>query len=215
MEDWLKESGAAGLDDLELADFPVTGRGIRTLRRVQQGETILTIPGDSLWTVEHAYADSLLGPVLRSTQPSLSVEDTLAVYVLFVRSREHGYEGPRSHVAAMPSRYSSSIFFTEGELEVCAGASLYTITKQLDQRINNDYRVLVMRMFTQHPDLFPLDKFTVEDVGTYYFIIVNQPLKLLFPLFSTNGRSTPSGVVRWISYCQMGNRFEFWRHLLI
>ncbi|KAL7919033.1 hypothetical protein ACQKWADRAFT_323289 [Trichoderma austrokoningii] len=163
MENWLKESSATGLDDLELADFPVTGRGAKTLRRFKQGERILTIPGDSLWTVEHAYADSHLGPVLRSTRPPLSVEDTLIIYLLFVRSRESGYEGPRSHVAALPATYSSSIFFEDDELEVCAGTSLYTITKQLQERFEDDHRGLVMRVFALHPDLFPLDKFTVED----------------------------------------------------
>ncbi|OPB38473.1 hypothetical protein A0O28_0015780 [Trichoderma guizhouense] len=163
MENWLKKVGATGLDDLELADFPVTGRGARTLRRFKRGERILTIPSDCLWTVEHAYADPLLGPVLRSTQPPLSVEDTLAIYLLFVRSREAGYDGPRSHVAALPASYSSSIFFENDELEVCAGTSLYTITKQLEQRIEDDYRGLVMRVLGLHPDLFPLDKFTIAD----------------------------------------------------
>ncbi|KAL6836317.1 hypothetical protein J3E69DRAFT_24096 [Trichoderma sp. SZMC 28015] len=92
MESWLKESGAVGLEDLELVEFPVTGRGARALRPFKQGERILTIPGDCLWTVEHAYADPLLGPVLCSTQPPLSVEDTLAIHLLFVRSRESGHD---------------------------------------------------------------------------------------------------------------------------
>ncbi|KAL7940253.1 hypothetical protein V8C42DRAFT_338052 [Trichoderma barbatum] len=163
MEDWLRKSGATGLDDLELADFPVTGRGARTLRLLKQGETIVTIPGDSLWTVEHAYADSLLGPVLRSTQPALSLEDTLAIYLLFVRSRASGYDGPRSHVAALPASYSSSIFFEEDELEVCAGSSLYAITKQLERSLEKDYRALVVRVLGLHPHLFPLGKFGIED----------------------------------------------------
>lgn len=165
MESWLKATGAVGLDDLELADFPITGRGVRTLRRFKEGERILTIPCGSLWTVEHAYADSLLGPVLRSARPPLSVEDTLATYILFVRSRESGYDGLRSHVAALPTSYSSSIFFAEDELEVCAGSSLYTITKQLGQRIEDDYRGLLVRVLGQCRDLFPLEKFTIEDVG--------------------------------------------------
>jgi hypothetical protein len=165
MEGWLKESGAVGLDALELANFPVIGRGVRTLRRFKEGERILTIPSDALWTVEHAYADSLLGPALRSARPPLSVEDTLATYILFVRSRESGYDGLRSHLAALPESYFSSIFFTEDELEVCAGTSLYTITKQLGQCIEDDYRALVVRLFVQYRDLFPLDKFTIEDVG--------------------------------------------------
>jgi len=165
MESWLKSYGAAGLDGLELADFPVTGRGVKTLRRFKKGETILTIPSGILWTVEHAHADPLLGPALRSAQPPLSVEDTLATYILFVRSRESGYDGQRSHVAAFPASYSSSIFFAEDELDVCAGSSLYTITKQLEQSIEDDYRALVVRVLVQHRDLFPLDKFTIEDVG--------------------------------------------------
>lgn len=153
------------MDDLELADFPVTGRSVRTLRRFKEGERILTIPCGILWTVEHAYADPLFGPALRSARPPLSVEDTLATYILFIRSRESGYDGLRSHVAALPTSYSSSIFFAEDELEVCAGTSLYTITKQLDRSIEDDYRALVVRVLGQYRDLFPLDKFTIEDVG--------------------------------------------------
>jgi hypothetical protein len=165
MEGWLKESGAVGLDALELAHFPDIGRGVRTLRRFKEGERILTIPSDILWTVEHAYDDSLLGPALRSARPPLSVDDTLVTYLLFVRSRESGYDGLRSHLAAVPKGYSSSIFFTEDELDVCAGTSLYTITKRLGQSIEDDYKALVGRVLGQSQDLFPLDKFTIEDVG--------------------------------------------------
>src|SRR5689334_16330894 len=82
MENWLKQSGAKGLDGLELANFPATGRGVRTLRRFKKGEEILTIPSSALWTVEHAYANPLLGPALRSVQPPLSTEDILATYIL-------------------------------------------------------------------------------------------------------------------------------------
>ncbi|KAH0490858.1 hypothetical protein TgHK011_002309 [Trichoderma gracile] len=163
MESWLTKSGAVGLSDLELADFPVTGRGVKTLRRFKQGERILTIPSGVLWSVEHAYSDSKLGPALRSAKPPLSVEDILATYILFVRLRDSGYDGLRAHVSALPGSYSSSIFFSEEELEVCAGTSLYTITKQLEQRIEDDYRQLAVRVFARHPDLFPLDKLTIED----------------------------------------------------
>ena len=165
MERWLEASGARGLDDLELAKFPIVGRGVRALRHFKEGKTILTIPHGNLWTVKHAYADSLLGPALRSVRPSLSVDDTLAIFVLFVRSRESDYDGLQSHVAALPTSYSSSIFFTEDELEVCAGTSLYTITKQLERQIEDDYKGLVVRLLGQYRDLFPLDKFTIEDVG--------------------------------------------------
>lgn len=165
MESWLKASGAVGLDDLELVNFPDTGRGVKTLRPFKEEERILTIPSSAIWTVKRANSDPLLGPVLRSAQPPLSTEDTLAAYILFVRSRESGYDGPRSHIAKFPTSYSSSIFFTDDELEVCAGTSLYILTKQLREWIANDYKGLNTRLFGRHRNLFPAKKTTIEDVG--------------------------------------------------
>jgi hypothetical protein len=212
MESWLKQSGASGLDGLELADFSDTGRGVRTLRRFKEGEKILTIPCGVLWTVEHAYADPFLGPALLSTRPPLSVDDTLAMYILFVRSCGSGYDGLRSHVAALPTSYTSSIFFAEAELEVCAGTSLYTTTKQLDRQIEDDYRGLVVRLFGRHQELFPRDKFTIEDVGiTTRERCCESATDTYFPSYSTSGLSAPCGVVRWILSCPMEIRFDFWR----
>ena len=182
METWLKDSGAVGVEDLEVADFPVTGRGVGAKRAFREGERILTIPAKCLWTVKHAYADTLLGPVLRSVQPSLSVEDTLALYILFVRSRQDDpkYKDLQSHVARLPQSYSLSIFFTDEELEVCAGSSLYTLTTQLRGRVGDDYKQLLTRVFMRHRDLFPLQKFGIQDVST-----VHLPLsKLLNSIFS-------------------------------
>jgi histone-lysine N-methyltransferase SETD3 len=165
MEAWLKNSGAVGVEGIEVADFPVTGRGVKALRSFKEGERILTIPSACLWTVDKAHADPLLGPVLRSAQPPLSVEDSLAIYLLFVKSRTSGYEGQRLHIAAMPQSYSASIFFTDDELQVCEGSSLYTLTSQLKQRVHDDYRQLLVQLLSQHRDLFPLDQFTIENVS--------------------------------------------------
>ncbi|KAK3402314.1 hypothetical protein B0T20DRAFT_136626 [Sordaria brevicollis] len=181
MDSWLRESGALGLDSLELADFPDTGRGVKTTRSFKEGEKILTIPAKILWTVKHAYADPLLGPALKSAQPPLSVEDTLAIYLLFVKSRESGYEGQRSHVAALPTSYSSSILFEEDELEVAAGTSLYTITKQLEQSIEDDHRSLLVRLFIQYPDLFPLDKFGIDDYKWALCTVWSRAMDFVLP----------------------------------
>ncbi|KAI1259893.1 hypothetical protein F5Y18DRAFT_420500 [Xylariaceae sp. FL1019] len=162
MESWLKGLGATGLDSLTLADFPLTGRGIQTQRSFKKGDKIFTIPKAALWTVKQAYADPLIGSILRNAQPPLSIENIFIIYLLFVQSRQTGYQGPRTHVAALPQTYSSSIFFTDEELDICAGSSLYNITKQLDQQIQDDYREMVMSVFARHPDLFPLDIFTID-----------------------------------------------------
>lgn len=165
MESWLKQSGVSGLDDVELAEFSNTGRGVRALRSFAKGEKILTIPHKILWTVKQAYADPILGPALHSARPPLSVDDIFATYILFVRSRTSDYDGRQSHIAALPTSYSLSIFFTEAELEVCAGSSLYTTTKHLLSQIESDYEALVRRLFGRNRELFPSDKFTIDDVS--------------------------------------------------
>lgn len=210
MEIWLKQSGASGLDDLELADFSEAGRGIRALRRFEEKEKILTIPHGVLWTVKRAYADPVLGPVLSSTRPPLSVDDTLATYILFIRARKSGYDGPQSHVAALPASYSSSIFFADAELEICAGSSLYTTTKHLAHQIEVDYEDLVARLFGRHRDVFPSDKFTIDDVriSPHRGDAANRRTDIHFPSFSTNGHSVPCGVVRWISSCVTDSPFD-------
>lgn len=164
MEAWLKDSGAVGVDDLEVADFALTGRGVAAKRAFRAGERILTIPAACLWTVERAHADPLLGPVLRSVTPALSVEDTLALYLLLVRSRPDEYEQMHGHVERLPASYNMSIFFTDEELDVCAGSSLHGLTTQLRGHLGNDYKQLLMRVLMRHRNLFPLDQFGIQDV---------------------------------------------------
>ncbi|GAO20113.1 hypothetical protein UVI_02053230 [Ustilaginoidea virens] len=218
MKSWLKQSGAVGLDGLELADFPATGRGVRTRKLFKQGQNILTIPCRTLWTVEHAHADAILGPALRSASPPLSVDDTLAIYILFVRSHDSGYDGLRSHVAALPASYSSSIFFTEDQLKVCAGTSLYTATRQLQQRVEDDYRDLVVRVLGPYPDLFPLDRFTVKDTtkpGIRYVRLIlrwHQLVRLLWSVlcqvFINYGPSPNNRLLRLYGFVVPGNPYD-------
>ena len=171
MQTWLKESGAVGLDDFEIAKFEGTGRGVKGRRHFREGEKILTIPSKAIWTINSVYEDPIVGQIIRDLQPSLSIEDAFAVYILFVKSGDTGYEGQRSHIALLPASYSSSIFFTSEELEVCAGSSLHTLTVQLKQRIQDDYNDLNLRLFEQHPTLFPLHNFTLVEVGILKYTI--------------------------------------------
>jgi hypothetical protein len=165
LQEWLENGGAEGLSWLQLENFPDTGRGVKTLRPLKFNDVVLTVPGSFLWTVDAAYDDPVLGPIIRSVKPPLSVEDTLAVFLLFIKSREEGYEGRREHVKLLPTSYTTSVFFDDEELEICSGSSLYHLTKQLRQQIKDDYLQLLSNLFSKHPDLFPLEKFTKNDVS--------------------------------------------------
>ncbi|CAG8516541.1 17804_t:CDS:2, partial [Racocetra fulgida] len=106
-----------------------------------------------LWTVDAALSDPVIGTVIRSVEPPLSVDDILAV-----------------------------IFFNDEELEICAGSSLYHLTQKLKLQIRDDYLKLLNNLITKHPDLFPLERFTQDDVipnnrllRLYGFILPNNP----------------------------------------
>ncbi|CAJ0765484.1 12967_t:CDS:2 [Entrophospora sp. SA101] len=163
LQKWLESGGAKGYNWLQLEDFPDTGRGLKTLRPLKYNDLVLTIPSTFLWTVDGALDDPILGPVIHPIKSSLSVEDTLAVFLLFVKSRKEGYEGRRSHVELLPSSYTTSLFFDDDELEICSGSSLYLLTQQLKQQIKDDYLQLFNNLFSKHPDIFPLEKFTQND----------------------------------------------------
>lgn len=165
LQAWLEAKGAKGLAYLALEDFPETGRGVKTLRSLKAGDELLTIPGAVLWTADAAAADPLLGPVLRTLNPPLSIEETLAVFLLFVKSREAENEERTLHTKVLPVRYTATIFFEDDELEICAGSSLYGITKQLKQQVKEDFTQILGRLFIKHPELFPLNEFTLEEVS--------------------------------------------------
>lgn len=72
------------MDDLKLVDFSDTERGVKTLRRFEEREKIVTIPYSVLWTTKYAYTNLMLGPVLFSARLPLSIDDILATYILFI-----------------------------------------------------------------------------------------------------------------------------------
>jgi hypothetical protein len=196
--DWLKICGAEGLSWLKLAVFPFTGRGVETLRRLNYGDKVLIIPGSSLWTTEVALNDLIIGPILRSINQQLTDEDILALYLLFIRSRNEGYEGRREHINLLPKSYKTSICFSEDELEVCYGSSLYHITYKLKQQIKEDYIKLYNVLLSKHPEYFPLEMCSQNDVSVTR-IVYKMWLKFN-PLFSSiSGLFALSGVVVWIS----------------
>jgi hypothetical protein len=66
----------------------------------------------------------------------------------------------RAHIQSLPIAYTSSAFFTEDELHVCRGSSLYCTTYQLLDQIDTDYSTLVRTVFLPNLDVFPLTHFT-------------------------------------------------------
>ncbi|OAA53709.1 Rubisco LS methyltransferase, substrate-binding domain protein [Cordyceps fumosorosea ARSEF 2679] len=192
MEAWLEDSGADGLDKVEVADFPLTtGRGVRAKCDLNKGDKILTIPAPCLWTIKRARNDELFGTVLKCVPRQMSVDETLALYILFVRSRpDHlPYKNLQKHIAALPQSYTASVFFEKNELAVLVGSSLHQLTANAQAQIENDY-LTFQTLFQEHPTLFQEKRFSIEEykwaLCTIWsrgmdFVVDGEPVRLLAP----------------------------------
>jgi len=170
LSDWLRDCGGKGLEYLALDYFYQTGRGVKAMKRFRIDEEIMTIPSSVFWTSDVVYADSKLGPILSALDPPLSVEDTLATFILFVKSRKFGYEMLKLHIEHLPESYSSSVFFNDADLKICVGSSLYETTKVLKQQIKQDHTRIFEKLFVKHPDLFYSNMFSLEKVSTLKYV---------------------------------------------
>ena len=108
----------------------------------------------------------------------MTIEDVFVVFLLFVKSRkeeEKEYQGRKQHLKLLPAAYNSSVFFSDEELEVCCGSTLYDFTCESKKRVEEDYKNLCNTLFYQHMNIFPLDKFSLEEVSfckVYLFSLI-------------------------------------------
>ena len=165
MLNWLKHDGARGLYNIEIASFEEMGRGIKTLIPIEKDCLIMAIPKSTLWTTDAADNDPLIGTIIKP----LSTNDKLAMFILFVKSHKTDYEDRWQHVDSMPKICSGSLFFTNEELEICKGSALSMYTQKLRSQIVEDYAKLQKTILSKNQDLFPPDKFTLEEVITRIF----------------------------------------------
>ncbi|KAI8848115.1 hypothetical protein BC829DRAFT_444055 [Chytridium lagenaria] len=135
-----------GWDSVALHDFPETGRGLQALHDIPKHHAILSAPPSILWTSQAALTDPILGPLI--TPFNLSTDDTLAIHLLYVKHS--------------PACTDTGCCVGE-ELEVCRGTSVYGVTGRLREQIGEDFGGLVERLFGKNREVFPLDRFTLEE----------------------------------------------------
>ncbi|KAJ3023392.1 UNVERIFIED_CONTAM: hypothetical protein HDU68_008627 [Siphonaria sp. JEL0065] len=162
---------------VELHTFPETGRGLRAKQDLALDSIVLSAEWSTVWTVEAAHQEPVLGEILVANQ--LSVDDTLALYLLFVKlspkcSKSHSR---KAHIkTGIPESYTASAFFEDDELQVAQGSTLYNLTTQSLNQIEDDFRSLLHRIVLRHPDVFPLGKFNLEEYKWALFTIWSRAM---------------------------------------
>ncbi|KAJ3281246.1 hypothetical protein HK104_000122, partial [Borealophlyctis nickersoniae] len=189
--EWLSASGAEGIDSLELHESPDTGRGVRSLKEFKKNASILSISSNVLWTQDAALADPIFGAAVKELNPALSVVDTLALYLLYVKSRPNEFQSHRAlHVQFLPKSYDCSIFFDSDELAMCSGSSLFAITIRLREQIAEDYSDLRTRLFDNFPDVFPQEHFSLQQYMWALATVWSRGMDFQFPATKTKPASS-------------------------
>ncbi|KAJ3329908.1 hypothetical protein HDU76_006905 [Blyttiomyces sp. JEL0837] len=184
----------AGSSTLTIHNFADTGRGLQTTKPITKSSEVLCAPSDILWSVDAAHQEPILGPILRSLNPQLPTDDTLAIYLLFVKHSPKCTQNKnslrRQHLKLIPETYTSSILFEDSELDICEGSSLHQVTIQVKQQIEDDHRSLVAGLYLMHPDVFPLTRFTVDEYTWALLTVWSRAMDFQVPTVGEDGITT-------------------------
>ncbi|KAJ3141465.1 hypothetical protein HK100_006475 [Physocladia obscura] len=189
---------AAHQTKVAIHTFPLTGRGLQAKIDIQKNSEILSASWDSVWSVEAALNEPVLGDIIGQNKDTLSVDDTLALFLLFVKLSPKcklSSDSPRKvHVkTGIPKDYTASAFWTEEDLKICKGSSLYNLTVASISQIEDDFRSLLQRIFIRYPDVFPLAKFTLNEYTWALFTIWSRAMD-----FSLSDTESLRGIVPFL-----------------
>ena len=120
---------------VECHDFPTTGRGLRVVRDVAAGEELLAVPLSLCW---HAAASRA---ALSFLPAALSELDVVAVHLLLEQAK--GAESVHAeHMAAIPLKYDSTLFWSDSELAALRGSPWLELAERFAEEAAADWRAL-------------------------------------------------------------------------
>ncbi|KAI8896587.1 hypothetical protein BC833DRAFT_596970 [Globomyces pollinis-pini] len=168
--------GASGTGNVEIKDFSGTGRGLAATKKFNNSSQILSVPLKWCWSATSAKEHPLLGTIV--SRADISDDDCLAVLLMYYSHKSFSklsnnellalgnveqLDYIRSlHASVLPTEYTNSIFYSDDDLDKCYGSSLFNISTVLKNQIKEDYMNLLMNVFSQNSDTFPLSDYTLE-----------------------------------------------------
>eukprot|EP00965_Chrysotila_dentata_P096886 3201961-Pleurochrysis_carterae.AAC.2 len=124
--------------------FEETGRGLRCLRAVREGEILAAAPLSECWSADAALAASEMCEVLAALQARnvrLPEHALIALHILVEKSR--GALSPRAaHVSQLPTQFDSTLFWTDSEISSLQGSVWYTLAMHERRAVEDEYAVI-------------------------------------------------------------------------
>ncbi|KAF2068477.1 hypothetical protein CYY_010197 [Polysphondylium violaceum] len=158
-ENWLKNNGVV-FPKLQIANFTdSTGRGVVTTKKVDENETVISVPKNLLINVDVARAHPVLGPIFAD----LHFNDDTILFLFVIYEKENQNSFWRPFYDTLPSYFTTSLHYTATELMELEGTNLFDETLQTKQQLQSFRDYLFPELSIQFPDIFPESTFSWEN----------------------------------------------------
>ncbi|KAL6999863.1 hypothetical protein U1Q18_001019 [Sarracenia purpurea var. burkii] len=175
LQKWLSESGLPP-QKMAIERVDVGERGLVALKNIRKGEKLLFVPPSLVISAESDWSCLEAGEVLkRNGVPDWPL---LATYLISEASLMKSSRW-NNYISALPRQPYSLLYWTRSELDRYLEAS--QIRERAIERINHvtgTYNDLRLRIFSQHPDLFPEEVFNMETFKWSFGILFSRLVRL-------------------------------------
>ncbi|KAK6169226.1 hypothetical protein SNE40_020314 [Patella caerulea] len=105
---WMRQYGMKK-NGLKLWDFPATGRGLMATQKINSGDIIISVPHHLLITIDTVLT-SQIGPALKQSKPKLSLQQSLALFILLERDKGNNSLW-RTYINTIPKDFTTPGYF--------------------------------------------------------------------------------------------------------
>jgi histone-lysine N-methyltransferase SETD3 len=113
-------------------------RGVFCSTPVPDKAVLVSVPFDSLLSVEVARQRPELAPLLGNESLEMREEDILSLLLLMEKSKGDQSKWHK-HIEVLPTHYHNVMYFEGLQLEAMKGCNLYVIAQQLQRQIDDDF----------------------------------------------------------------------------
>jgi len=124
---------------------------------IKPGELMLSVPFKFLISPKTA-GDGPLGPALKEIALPSSI--VLTLFLINEKTDPGSFYQP--WLSILPDQVSSSLFFSDEEMQELEGSMMQSITMQRREVLAQEYSEVMKILSVNHSALFPADKFTQE-----------------------------------------------------
>lgn len=157
---WMTENGAR-IEGVELGEFDGYGYGLKALRDVKEGDFMISVPRKLMMTTDLARNSELESLVRNDTLLMHMPNIILALFLLLEKFKGSSFWEP--YIKALPSSYTTVMYFTPQELEALKGSPIYESAIKQCKSIARQYGYLY-NLFQKSTD--PASEI-LRDVFTY------------------------------------------------